>query len=146
MSGLLLSKLIVQGAIGFFCIIFGGTLGLYFDDNLLLYMSIIIGICCFARCLLFYRLIHTHSYLTLEGLCIKKECSVLKKTQQVTLKDKNGYEHQFFLDKRVKLLLGHRYRLYFHLPSYALSSTYGISQPFQNFLGIEELTSSLPAK
>lgn len=143
MSGLLLSKLVVQGAIGFFCLIMGGAFGLHFHDNLLLCMSIIIGICCFVRCLLLYRIIHTHSYSTLEGLCIKKECSLLKKTQQVILKDEDGCEHQFLLDKRVKLLLGHRYRLYSRLSSYAIRDC---SQPLQDFLGIEELTSSIPAK
>ncbi|SUY05819.1 hypothetical protein BLCOC_07110 [Blautia coccoides] len=146
MSGLLLSKLIVQWAIGVFCIILGGAFGLHFHDKLLLYMSVIIGICCFLRCFLLYRLIRTNSYQTLEGLCIKRNYSLLKKTQQVTFKDKNECEHQFMLDKRVKLLIGHRYRLYFRLPSHTSSNTEDISQSLQNYLGIEELSSTIPVK
>ena len=50
------------------------------------------------------------------------------------------------LDKRVKLLIGHRYRLYFRLPSHTSSNTEDISQSLQNYLGIEELSSTIPVK
>lgn len=40
----LLSKLIVQGAIGFFCVLFGCVYGLHTKDHIFLIMSLLIGI------------------------------------------------------------------------------------------------------
>ena len=40
----LLSKLIVQGAIGFFCVLFGSVYGLHTKDHIFLIMSLLIGV------------------------------------------------------------------------------------------------------
>ena len=40
----LVSKLIVQGAIGFFCVLFGCIYGFITDDQIFLLMSLCIGV------------------------------------------------------------------------------------------------------
>ena len=109
----LLSKLIAQAAIGFFCVLFGYIIGLQTKDKILLFMSLVIGACCLIRCISLHHLIHSGSYLIVEGYCSKRDVSPLKKTQQIHLIRSDDREYQFTADKSVKLLQGHYYRLYF---------------------------------
>lgn len=51
----LLSKLIVQGAIGFFCVLFGCVYGLHTKDHIFLIMSLLIGIGSIIRILALLR-------------------------------------------------------------------------------------------
>lgn len=48
----LLSKLIVQGAIGFFCVLFGCVYGLHTKDHIFFIMSLLIGVGSIIRVLL----------------------------------------------------------------------------------------------
>jgi len=72
----------------------------------------------------------------IEGTCTKREPAIFKNTQQILLTDCCNQEYQFTLDKSVKLLQGHHYRLYFRKSNH----TENTSESYQDFLGFEELT------
>ncbi len=134
----LLSKLVAQAAIGFFCVLFGCIIGLQTKDKILLFMSLVIGACCLIRCISLHHLIHSGSYLTVEGYCSKREVSAFKKTQQIHLIGSDDREYQFTTDKSVKLLQGHYYRLYFRtFPS----TDEQIIGDAGSLLGFEEISS-----
>lgn len=107
------TKLVAIGAIGFFCVLFGCIFGIATHDRLFLMMSLLIGVCSFIRFITFYHLIRKQAYLTLDGICKKRELTLIGKNQQLLFMDKTGKEYSFSLDKNIKLLQGHRYRLYF---------------------------------
>lgn len=130
----LFTKLVAQGAIGFFCVLFGCTYGLHSHDRILLFLSLLIGIGSLIRSIHLYRIIHNKSYFQLEGTCIKREATLFKQNLQVSFTDSEGKEYRFTLDKGVKLLQGHYYRLYFKITKESDIS-------FADFLGFEELTS-----
>lgn len=133
----LFTKLIVQAAIGLFCVLFGCIYGIHANDRMFLILSILIGICCIVRTISFYHLIHSRSYHVIEGTCTKREYSLFKNTQQILLTDCCNQEYRFNLDKSVKLLQGHHYRLYFRKTYHPEESM----ESYQNFLGFEELVS-----
>ena len=100
-------------------------------------MSLLIGICSILRALSFYHLIHTHAYLSLDVSCTKREQTLFGKNQQYWFASDNGKEYAFSLEKNIKLLEGHRYRLYFRKPQQGT----GQSMPCAgDILGYEELT------
>ena len=89
----------------------------------------------------FYHLIHTHAYLSLDVSCTKREQTLFGKNQQYWFASDNGKEYAFSLEKNIKLLEGHRYRLYFRKPQQGT----GQSMPCAgDILGYEELTDQLP--
>ena len=139
----LLSKLVAQAAIGFFCVLFGCIIGLQTKDKILLIMSLVIGACCLIRCISLHHLIHSGSYLTVEGYCSKREVSAFKKTQQIHLIGSDDREYQFTTDKSVKLLQGHYYRMYFRKSPYNEEESMGLND---HLLGFEELSSISPSK
>lgn len=109
----LLSKLIVQGAIGFFCVLFGCVYGLHTKDHIFLIMSLLIGIGSIIRIL---ALLRTAKSKRIQNLSepVSKEKSVLStKHQQILFQTADQTEYRFTLDKHSKLLTGHHYRLYF---------------------------------
>ena len=55
----LFSKLIVQVAIGLFCVLFGCIYGIHTSDKILMVLSRVIGICCLIRTVNLYQLIHS---------------------------------------------------------------------------------------
>lgn len=130
----LFTKLVAQGAIGFFCVLFGCIYGLHSHDRILFLLSLFIGIGSLIQSMNLYRLIQTKSYVQLEGICIKREATLFKQSLHVCFMDSDGKEYHFTLDKGVKLLQGHYYRLYFKITKESDVS-------FENFLGFEELTS-----
>lgn len=141
----LLTKLIAGGAIGFFCVLFGCVYGLSANDQILLLLSLGIGVGSLIRCISLYRLIHGKHYLCLEGLCVKRELTLLKQNLQVLFRDAGGKEYRFTLDKGVKLLQGYYYRLYFRtdsMPSANVKdSPVNTTDALRDFLGFEELAS-----
>ena len=109
------TKLVAISAIGFFCVLFGCIFGIATHDRLFILMSLLIGICSILRALSFYHLIHTHAYLSLDVSCTKREQTLFGKNQQYWFASDNGKEYAFSLEKNIKLLEGHRYRLYLSL-------------------------------
>ena len=94
-----------------------------------------------SAALSFYHLIHTHAYLSLDVSCTKREQTLFGKNQQYWFASDNGKEYAFSLEKNIKLLEGHRYRLYFRKPQQGT----GQSMPCAGgILGYEELTDQLP--
>lgn len=71
----LLSKLIVQGAIGFFCVLFGCVYVLHTKDHIFLIMSLLIGIGSIIRVLALLHTAKKQAYTELIGTCIKREVS-----------------------------------------------------------------------
>ena len=127
----LLSKLIVQGAIGFFCVLFGCVYGLHTKDHIFLIMSLLIGIGSIIRVLALLCTAKKQAYTELIGTCIKREVSPLtKQTADQT-------EYRFTLDKHSKLLTGHHYRLYFRRQAGLQME----NNPRPELLGYEELSS-----
>lgn len=137
MSKPLLSKLIAQAAVGFFCVLIGCIYYIHFNDRILLIMSILIGIFSLIRSIQLYHLIHTKAYLVLEGTCTKREWSVLKKKQQILFTDAKEQEYSFTVDKNVKLFQKHCYRMYFHLSTIQKQFD-GSAMP--ELLGYEEIS------
>ena len=94
--------------------------------------------------LLSVRQLHPHKnclyYVTLEGICKKREATLFGKNQQLFFTDDSGKEYSFSLDKNLKLLLGHRYRLYFR----KTHSSNALSESTGDFLGFEEITEHQP--
>lgn len=133
----LLSKLIVQGAIGFFCVLFGCVYGLHTKDRIFLVMSLLIGIGSIIRVLALLHTVKTQAYTELTGTCIKREVSPLTKHQQILFQVADQTEHRFTLDKHSKLLTGHHYRLYFRNQSGMQLE----NNPRPELLGYEELSS-----
>lgn len=135
----LFTKLVAQAAIGFFCVLFGSIYALHTKDRIFLIMSLLIGLCCLIRSMSLFRLIQKQYYYALEGLCSKKDQLLFHKNQQIVIIDKDGKEYTFTMDKRVRLLQGHYYRLFFRKPPFT---------PFDNatppsvhdYLGMEEIS------
>ena len=109
----LFSKLVAVAAIGFLCLLGGSIYGLTNGDRILLMLSILIGACSLIRFLLLLKDIRSGSYYVLSGICKKRAPSLFKKSQQITFKSDEGKEYHFTFEKSIKLLEGHRYKLYF---------------------------------
>ena len=109
-------------------------------DRILLMLSILIGACSLIRFLLLLRDIRSGSYYILSGTCVKREPSLFKKSQQITFKSDEGKEYHFTFEKSIKLLEGHRYKLYFRKNS---SSTEAIDSSAPDLLGFEEIAEQL---
>ncbi len=131
----LFSKLVAVAAIGFLCLLGGSVYGLSTGDRILLMLSILIGACSLIRFLLLLRDIRSGSYYVLSGICVKRQPSLFKKSQQITFKSDEGREYHFTFEKSIKLLEGRRYKLYFRKNS---SSTETIDASMPDLLGHEE--------
>lgn len=64
-----LNKLIVHGAIGFFCVLFGCIYGFITDDQIFLLMSLCIGVGTAIRIVSLLHTIKMHDYTELTGTC-----------------------------------------------------------------------------
>ena len=137
----LFTKLVAVSAIGFFCVLFGCVYEIHAKDHMFLLMSLLIGLCSLIRFFSLYHLIHARHYLVLEGTCMKREPALLKRNIQILFQDTDGTEHQFTLDKGVKLLKGHYYRLYFRTGQDKEGQPFHTSNTLPGFLGFEELSS-----
>ena len=109
----LLSKLIAQAVIGFFFLLVGCVYGIHSKDDIFIILSLFIGLFSLIRIYNFYRLIHNEAYWALSGTCVKQTALPFKKDSQIILVDENQREYTLTLDKDIKLLSGHHYRLYF---------------------------------
>ncbi|CUX25528.1 hypothetical protein [Clostridium sp. C105KSO13] len=138
----LFTKLVAQGAIGFFCVLIGCIYSIHTHDRIFLMLSLLIGLCSIIRFFSLYRMIRRGHFITIEGKCQKREPSMFKKNQQILLLTEDGQEFRFSLDKSVKILQGHHYRLYFQSDkSNGKDQAENLSNALQDFLGFEELTS-----
>ena len=108
----LFTKLVALCAIGFFCILFGSAYALYSNDQIFVFMSILIGICCVFRFIVLYLTIRKQAYQIFEGVCVKKEKLPLTGSQKFFFTDTEGREFPFIFEKRTRILKGHRYKLY----------------------------------
>lgn len=138
----LFSKLVAQAAIGFFCVLIGCIYFICYHDRILLLMSILIGIFSLIRSIQLYWLIHTKSYLVFEATCTNKEWGMLKKKQQILFTDGKEREYSITVDKSIKLLQGHRYRLYFRLPAEQNQASALKDNAMPEFLGHEEISAT----
>ncbi len=133
----LLSKMIAQAVIGFFFLLIGCVYGIHSKDDLFIISSLFIGLFSLIRTYNFYRLIHNEAYWALSGTCVKQTTLPFKKDSQIILVDENQREYTLTLDKDIKLLSGHYYRLYFRQPT-GLDSDYN-RYSSMDLLGYEEL-------
>ena len=133
----LLTKLIAQAAVGFFFLLVGCVYDIHSKDFIFIILSLFIGLCSLIRTCSFYRLIQNEAYQVLSGVCIKQTSMTLKKTSQTIFVDEKNREHRLILDKNIKLLSGHYYRLYFW-KAVGLDSG-DIDCSSMNLLGYEEL-------
>lgn len=69
-----LNKLIVHGAIGFFCVLFGCIYGFITDDQIFLLMSLCIGVGTAIRIVSLLHTIKMHDYTELTGTCTMVLC------------------------------------------------------------------------
>ena len=109
----LLKKLIAQAVIGFFFLLVGCVYGIHSKDFIFIILSLFIGLCSLMRTYSFYRLVRNGTYQTLSGICIKQTSMPFKKTNLTTLEDETHTQYRLTLDKDIRLLSGHNYRLYF---------------------------------
>lgn len=134
----LLTKLIVQTAVGFFFVLVGCVYGIHSKDDIFIMLSLPIGFCSLFRTFSFYRLIHNGAYRVLSGTCIRQTSMPFKKDRQIVLVDEPQREYRLTLDKDSELLPGHHYRLY-------LRQSDGLDSGYENYsstdlLGYEELS------
>lgn len=132
-----LNKLIVHGAIGSFCVLFGCIYGFVTEDHIFFLMSLCIGIGTVIRILSLLHTIKMHDYTILTGTCTKREVSPLTKKQKIIFRSIDQKEYHFTFDKNIRLLAGHYYRLYFRNPL-KLSDEENITP---DLLAYEELSS-----
>lgn len=78
-----LNKLIVHGAIGFFCVLFGCIYGFVTHDQIFLLMSLCIGVGTAIRIVSLLHTIKMHDYTELTGTCTKREVSPLTKNRKL---------------------------------------------------------------
>lgn len=71
-----LNKLIVHGAIGFFCVLFGCIYGFITDDQIFLLMSLCIGVGTAIRIVSLLHTIKMHDYTELTGTCMNNPVPV----------------------------------------------------------------------
>ena len=133
----LLSKLIVQAAVGFFFVLVGCVYGIHSKDYIFIILSLLIGLCSLIRTCSFYRLIHNEAYRVLSGTCIRQTSMPFKKESQIVLVDETQREYRLTLDKDSGLLPGHHYRFYFR-KAVGLDSG-DIDCSSMDLLGYEEL-------
>ncbi len=138
----LLSKLIAQAVIGFFFLLVGCVYGIHSKDDIFIILSLFIGLFSLIRTYNFYRLIHNEAYQILSGICIKQTSMTLKETSQTIFVDEKNREHRLTLDKNIKLLSRHYYRLYFR-KAVGLASG-DIDYSSMDLLGYEELPVNTP--
>lgn len=132
-----LTKLIVHGAIGFFCVLFGCIYGFVTDDHIFLLMSLCIGVGTFIRILFLLHTIKAHDYTELTGTCIKREVSLLTQKQKISFRTVDEKEYHFTIDKNIHFLPGHYYRLYFR----KFPAILDVNNPAPDLLAHEELSS-----
>lgn len=136
----LFTKLAAICAVGFLCVIFGCAYAFHQKDRIFLFLSILIGLCSIVRFLTFYHLVHIKAYLVFEGVCVKREAALFARNQKFLFRDCEEREFFFSLDKKVKLLQGHSYRLYFRkLPQNSLGGAEETSYQHGDFIGFEEI-------
>ena len=133
----LLSKLIAQAVIGFIFLLVGCVYGIHSKDDIFIILRLFIGLFSLIRTYNFYRLIHNEAYWALSGTCVKQTTLPFKKDSQIILVDENQREYTLTLDKDIKLLSGHHYRLYFR-KAVGLDSG-DIDYSSMDLLGYEEL-------
>ncbi len=133
----LFTKLIVQAAVGFFFVLVGCVYGIPSKDFIFIILSLFIGLCSLIRTCSFYRLVRNGTYQVLSGICIKQTSMPFKKTNLTTLEDEMHREYRLTLDRDIKLLSRHYYRLYFRQPT-GLDSSYN-RYSSMDLLGYEEL-------
>ena len=138
----LFTKLIVQVAVGFFFVLVGCVYGIHSKDDIFIILSLFIGLFSLIRIYNFYRLIHNEAYWALSGTCVKQTTLPFKKDSQIILVDENQREYTLTLDKSIKLLSGHYYRLYFR-KAVGLASG-DIDYSSMDLLGYEELPVNTP--
>ena len=139
----LLTKLIVQAAVGFFFLLVGCVYGIHSKDDIFIMLSLLIGLCSLIRTISFYRLIQNEAYQVLSGTCISQTSMPLKKTSQTILVNEKSREHRLTLGKDIKLFSGHYYMFYFRQPA-GLDSDYN-RYSSTDLLGYEELPADTEA-
>lgn len=133
----LFTKLAAICAVGFLCVIFGCAYAFHQKDRIFLVLSLLIGLCSIVRFLTFYHLVRTKAYLTFDGICVKREAGLFARNRKYLFRNCDSREFFFTLDKKVKLLQGHAYRLYFRKPpQYSFQES---SQQHGDFIGFEEI-------
>ena len=132
-----LNKLIVHGAIGFFCVLFGCIYGFVTHDQIFLLMSLCIGVGTAIRIVSLLHTIKMHDYTELTGTCTKREVSPLTKKQKIIFRSTDQKEYHFTFDKNIRLLSGHYYRLYFR----NVANLSGEEKVTPDLLAYEELSS-----
>lgn len=135
-------KLVAQGAIGLFCLLFGCIFAIQTQDKIFFFLSLVIGICCFVKTYLFYQLLKKKTYYSIEGTMLECKHDIFRNTQQILFCDKDKREYHFALNKNVKLLKGHTYKLYLRSESKPLidNACNATTALFPYFLGFEEIT------
>lgn len=132
----LLSKLIAQAVIGFFFLLVGCVYGIHSKDDIFIILSLFIGLFSLIRTYNFYLLIHNEACWALSGTCVKQTTLPFKKDSQIILVAENQREYTLTLDKSIKLLPEHHYRLYFRK---SVGLDVYISYASTDLLGYEEL-------
>lgn len=128
---------LLTGAVGAGFLLTSLVVFIALEDRTLLMLSVLLALCTLFRCLLFYRMAFEGAYEIVEGICIELGRAGLKKQRTVRLLQEDGNEYAVFLDKRLSLRIGNRYRFYFRKDSSGLSE---YSTGFDCFPGVELIT------
>ncbi|WP_313529258.1 hypothetical protein [Anaerotignum sp.] len=137
----LLQKLWITLFLGAGCLTVGAVYYFSTGDTIFLFLSIILSSGCIWRCYSLYHVISSKQYHTTEGICVGIAPKHMRRYRSVYLVDAEGLETSLLLDKRIRVKIGYRYRLYFKkdkLPSLGIEYL-DTALSTGHFLGIEDL-------
>lgn len=113
----LLRRWLLQAATGLGCLMSGAVVSLASGDRVLLTLSILLALLTALRCVCLYRMIDKGAYEAVEGVCIRIKYAPLRKQRSISLLTEGGMEREVLADKRIRVQVGHYYRVYLqHTP------------------------------
>lgn len=139
--GVLLKKIIITLLLGIGCLTVGAIYYIAARDTIFLALSAALFVGCAYRSGSLYCMMAGKHYCVAEGVCIGITPKPMRRYRSVRFMDAEGLETTLLLDKRTKVKIGYRYRIYFkrdqrpHFGSEYLDTALSADC----FLGIEEL-------
>lgn len=110
----LLRKIILTPLLGIGCLIFGIAAHIGAEDRTLLMLSGVLFVFCIYKGVQSYRIASSAQYEIVCGTCVRLSPQLFGKLRKVILMDDAGVEITLRLPKQYRMMIGSRYRFYFH--------------------------------
>lgn len=134
-------KMFLTCIVGIVCLLVGIAMCLFFNDRMMLFLSLAVCVLSAGKAIDYYRVIGGEDYEVVEGTCVAIMPKPLRKYRKIKIMDDNGNESTMLLGKQSKVKIGYRYRFYFKETQHvSLGSEYlDSAMSSDHFLGYEEL-------